>query len=68
MCGIGHVVTLFDPLNNFVQKRYCYLFPIHSGGLYVEIIGDENFEIEIFKEFVESIIVKKQIDNKNLLR
>lgn len=56
--GIGHVVTLNDFNNNFIQKRYRYLFPIETGGLYVEVIGDRSFEINDYKEILESIKVK----------
>jgi len=56
--GTGHVVIMNDFENNFVQKRYRYLFPISEGGLYVEVIGEKEFSIDEYKEILKSIKVK----------
>jgi hypothetical protein len=56
--GIGLVVNLTDTEQNFIQKRYRYLFSISSGGLYIEIIGEKEFTIDTYMEILESIKVK----------
>jgi len=59
--GRGLVVTIYDFEHNFIQKRYQYLFPISTGGLYLEIIGGKEFTIDSYKEILESITVKEAV-------
>lgn len=56
--GIGHVVTLYDLQHKFIEKIYRYLFPLEAGGLYIEVVGDEDFEVDTYKGILESITVK----------
>jgi hypothetical protein len=57
--GIGLIATSFNPSHRFVQKRYRFLLTTATGGLYVEFIGDKEFDIDIYRELLESIMVKE---------
>lgn len=57
--GIGHIVTLYDSSHNFDEKLYRYLFPIPSGGIYIEISSSQDFEIDVYRELLKSIKVKE---------
>jgi hypothetical protein len=57
--GIGHVVISHNQSHEFLQKRYCYLLPLSAGGLHIEVIGDEEFEIDSYKELLESIEIQE---------
>jgi len=58
--GIGHVATAYDHSHKFWGKVYRYLFPISTGGLYIEISDRKDFAVDIYKELLESIRVKEK--------
>jgi len=56
--GFGEAITSYDNSGTFIEKRYRLLFPVSTGGLYIEIIGYKDFSIDEYKELLESIKVK----------
>ncbi len=57
--GIGHHALAYDQSHKLWGEIYRYLFPIQTGGIYIEISAREAFSRDLFKELLESIKVKE---------